>query len=276
MTIDFLTIHCLATGKPIAQINDDESGFILETVSESDLERFCLMSMRPSLPWLSVTPESLDRMRQSAPKQLLAYLMNRLYAHVTLDKFGKPLNHESFLEARRFRIRNWSIIESADFGSENLDTMLFILLDLDLRFNLTKLCKPQSITTLWESWHSAFAKDFLFNLTQWRTTLVEAQIKRDKQAAYAAEFWSEGNRLTRLARHNQFNSVAPAKRITPSSKPMTPAKIAKAKQLAASVDFLNQLEESLCESMATVPLATAPVKPKVKVRITRFGASKES
>ena len=145
--IDFLSIYCLATGKPIAQINDDEAGMILEACG-SDIESLCLSSMRPSLPWMRVTPDSLNRMRDIAPRELLAYLMNRMYAPIENPIAGKPFNVESWQAARRMRIAIWKTIESADFGEDNLDRLLLILLELDSRFNLAKMQKPQDIRPL--------------------------------------------------------------------------------------------------------------------------------
>lgn len=274
MTIDSLTIYCLATGKPIAAINDDETGFILDSLvgrvpvdKQADhLERLALSSMRPSLAWMSVTPESMNHMIEIAPRQVLAYLMNRLYAHIDLDRYGKPLSFESSLAARRMRCVIWDSIESAHVEQSILDQILFALLDLDSRFGLTKLQKPTNIVQLWDSWSADNCDTFLKQLWAWRTTLVTAQEKATKQAKFAVEFWSEGNRMTRNALASTF------KKVTPPSVAVAEKREKNAK-LADAVDFLTQLERELTGSGGSASEAVA-VSIKPTMRFTKFGRAK--
>lgn len=274
-------IHCLATGKIIAEVSDDEFGVILAATAhipaaqkQAHMDRLTLLSMRPSLAWMSVTPESLNAMREAAPRELLAYLLNRLYAHVETDKkTGKPLNSESMLAARRMRIQLWETIEATHFDSEELDQLLLVLLELDSRFGLAKLVKPTTVTSMWSADNFVNLKALIGQLILWKDTLVVAQVRADKQAAYAREFWSEGNRLTRSAFAQQFVKVKPHTPLVSKSANAVERR-AKAARIQEDVDFLDQLEAELTTRSAAGPIKFAEVAAPKK--ITRFGVKKEA
>jgi hypothetical protein len=286
MTIDSFTIYCLATGKPIADYNDDERGVVIDAIQHlpladqaDHLERLALSSMRPSLVWMSVTPALVEHMRQVNPTQLMAYLMNRLYASVDTDKrTGKPLSHEDSINARRLRIAMWESIESANLAPDQLDAILFVLLDLDSRFNLAKITKPANIANAWESWSEDSASQFIHDLWTWHHKLVVIQNEAERRAKYQAEFWSEGNRMTRTATLEQFKKVVPP-HMPKKQQVAKTLKQQKAAKLSAGLDFLDELEKSLTVRAAPAPESVSTPKPAVthpKVKITRFGTKKDS
>lgn len=283
MSIDSFTIYCLATGKPIAAIGDDETGVIIDAIQHlpladqaAHLERLALASMRPSLVWMSVTPQLVDHMRESNPLQLLAYLMNRLYHSVDIDKrTGKPLHFESSLNARRARVAMWESIDSCNVPADQIDAILFVLLDLDSRFNLTKIAKPANLQSAWDSWSEDSASQFIHDLWEWHHKLVASAHEAERRAKYQAEFWSEGNRTTRKALAAQFNKVVPPT-LTPAQQVARTKKQQVAARIKAGVDFLDELEKSLSVRTAPAFEVNIPAKPATPKRIVRFGVKKES
>ena len=191
--IDSLKIYCSATGKPIADIADDEAGAIIESLPSDKLETLALLSMRPSILWMSVTGDSLERIRLAAPKQLLAYLMNRMYAPIE-HSHQRPMRLEDRLAALRFRVNMWETIDAADFDSEKLNQLLMVLLEIDSRVNLSRTVKPAYIASVLQGFD---LDSLLQSLVSWRDSLAEAELKAIKQARASTEFWSNGNRLTR-------------------------------------------------------------------------------
>jgi hypothetical protein len=277
MTFDSSTIYCLATGRPIAQVSDDEFGLTIEAFAhlpadtiDSHLERLALLSMRPGLAWMNSSPQMLESMRVSAPRQLLAYLMNRMYAPIDAPKGNaRPQSLDSTLQARRTRIAIWQSIESATISDTQLDSILYVLLELDSRFNLAKLRKPTAIVELWQSWSAEAAMQFIESLWDWRAKLVAEHEKALRMAKASEAFWSEGNRLTRKAMLGQFTKVTP-----PS--PTQAAKTAKAAKTRDTVDFLDALEAELTQRpegshSSTPTLTSCNPKPVAPVRLTRFG-----
>jgi hypothetical protein len=285
MHID-MNIRCLATGRIIAEMSDDEVGLIVAATAhipadkrQAHLDRLILGTMRPSIAWASVTPESIDALREAAPMETLAYLLNRLFAPVErTDKQGKAVDSDAWYNARRMRIEIWESLNSQSILPDQLDSLLLCLLELDSRFGLTKVKKPTSLTQLWFQWSEDSTSQLILELWTLRNALMAEHHKAMKRAKFQAEFWSEGNRLTRNATVTHAAKVKP-----PATKIASEAKRTKH---ADAVDFLTQLEEELTErtrAMKGAPVAsvavasvrvikqpTAPAAPK-GLRFTSFG-----
>jgi hypothetical protein len=272
--MDNLTIYCLATGKPIAQIHDDEVGVIIDALAHvpvakqaEHLDRLALLSMRPSLLWMNVTPDSLDSIREAAPKQLLAYLLNRLFAPLERpNQPGRLPNIESLLAARRMRVTIWEQIDSTPMNPAELDQLLVLLLLIDSRFDLAKQLKPTYITQQWAN-ITALVED----LTRWHNELSAAADKAARRAKMQAEFWNGGgNKLTQKPAQKQFAKVMPSQTQIEKRK--------KAAALNESGSFLDQLERELmvrASPKAHVESAPKPISA-IKKPIMRFGVKREA
>jgi hypothetical protein len=244
MSINPQFIYCYATGKPIAKIDDDSWLLILGSLIHLDpeeqadeLEVRALTSMRPSVLWNSITRESIEYVRTAAPRELLAWLMNRMYAPIEHSK-AKPLTFESRLAALRFRTELWQIIESAPFAPDQLEQLVMILLELDTAFNLTRLVKPNNVQSAW----STNINELIQTLATWRDKLTAEQIKLAREARISDQWWRAGNQHTSKA----FVAA------TLNTKPVTRAAVKKAEKVK---------EKSLFDSIAAAILGEGGVEP---------------
>lgn len=213
-SVDSQTIYCLATGKPIAFLTQSDFSMILDSLVmldhdelEDELEIRTLVSMRPSTLWQSITPDSIEVMRTQFPKELLAYLLNRLYAPIK-----HPMTYESRIEALRYRTNLWDTLASFDFDSEQLQQLLLILLELDARFGLDNIPSARTKIQIWRSYHRENAVELLSHLAIWRDELVAKQVKETKRYHDSIEFWSTGNRQMRKAFLQSFIATKPPTR----------------------------------------------------------------
>ena len=251
------TIYCLATGKPIAEISDDEYGTILEAFShlpnpDAHLEELTLNSMRPSLMWANITPTILENIRVAAPRQLLAYLLNRMYAPLERPKSHQPVNRERFYQSRRFRVEIWQKLESATFTDDQIGQLLHILLELDTRFNLATLDKPIAIAGLWNpNAEASWTDSLIIQLHDWMEILIAKQIKEERLAKVSADWWANGNKLTRSARFGAFMEA----------KPVTKTGAKKAAKKADDDLFASILEGLMSKETPIGKQETAPMIP---------------
>lgn len=255
--IDSQNIYCFATGKPFARIDDLDYAFSIDSIG-SDLETAldelstrALITMRPSPFWSSISPSAIEFARQNRPRELLSYLMNRMYAPIEHNPH-KPMSFESNINARLFRCTLWSIIDSTDFAADQLEQLLFVLLELDTRFNLAKLSKPASVGQAWSE--SNIAK-LLETLASWRDQLVEKSEKDTREAARSAEFWS-GSKLTGRAFSKSFMETKPLTR--PISK--------KAAAKKAEEDLFSSILKEMFPGETAIGLqpSVPSIDPKLK------------
>lgn len=244
MSINPQFIYCHATGKPIAKIDDESwltitmSLISLDPEEAADeLETRALTSMRPSVLWQSITKDSLEYVRVAAPKELLAYLMNRMYAPIEHSK-AKPITFESRLSALRFRTELWQIIDSTEFGPDQLEQLLMILLALDTAFNLSRMAKPTSVAQAW----SQDITTLISVLGAWHDRLTAEQVKLAHEARISDQWWRAGNQHTSKA------FVAAAITTKPLSK-------------TAEKKIAKKAEQSIFDQIASAIFAGAGIEP---------------
>lgn len=282
-------LYCASTGFTIGIIEESELALTLLTMQADDEESIVddlatrtLIAARPSTAWNSMTIHTLDAMRVHAPKQLLAYLLNRMYAPNDVTNSSLKLTLDQRINNIRSRIQLAAIIDSITFVPHKLNNLLLGLLSLDAKFNLSKLVTPKSMPFLAACIEPEAFDQLIQKVWNWFGRLAAEEEKAIKAANLSRSFWSQGNWLAKKAYSAQLEMM------TPPSK----AKVAKAEKTAKYADglsFLDSLESELVDDLiAAEPLAivatvsaaaTVTLKPLTPgTRVMRFGglAKKES
>ena len=241
-------LYCIVTGKPYGRIDFDslcDVDFMLDTAhgtldDESRMDEFLVrtcLTMRPSPAWQSISPERLDSLRLRQPRELLAYLLNRLYMPQEQIN-GLRITQSTRIVNARARITLWKIISTAQISDLQLNQLLMVLLDLDTKFNLHTLAPIKQLPHFFTCASIGVYNDLIQLLVDWNHALTQKKLAAERTAQLSADFWSKGSSLTRVATVKQyFATVTPA--------PSTIAKREKAK----TVNMATQMLEDLMDTM---------------------------
>lgn len=248
--VDPRTIYCQHTGRPIGSLDSSELRLVFDMIGLDDSEAIAddlfvrtMNAMRPSPAWNYVKPDSMNKLRLSNPDSLLAYLLHRLAEPVRDNPNDRLLDS---LETRRgifhARVQRWSQLESLSLGSDHRDRILYLLIELDYKFNLNRIAAtlPDFIDVTPES-----LDDFLVELTSLRDKLVEAEIRKQQRDAAADRSYRDGNSTMRGA----FTSAWLA------ARPVDPIKAEKKTRQSLLLNLFNALEN-----------APASVTPEAKAK----------
>lgn len=250
-------LYCQVTGKPIAKstelvdliesLKGDVDGVI------DDVALRVLASMRPSVFWNAMREHSLQDMRLQRPIELCAYLLNRLFAPSTgVDKLALPDRLGMYSD----RIKSYALL--AQWGmDERLDSMMFMLLELDAKLNLSRESCPFT------------AYDFFFDapthnerlamLTEYYEKRI-AHYNRQQKVELDEARWFKGNSLARTPYVSAFWE----------KKPLSPTQVKMQERQSEKALMTNLLADLLSDSPKSEPLP--PVIVAVPpTRVVRFG-----
>lgn len=264
--VDPRNMYCSATGMVVGTLTQTACIALYSSLSFSpDDEQMCdellirtLNSARPSPAWNMFEPKTLDRLRQSNPTLLLAYLLNRLYAPLVKNDRGESFARVTHREIHdRINLYAWCSESHIDF--EYRDKLMLVLLELDSRWNLMRMAMPFNVPAeLKPATNEAF-KSVTEKLQDWLTGLVEREIERNRLLAEEERSFVRGNKLTRVAFMQEFI------RQTPKSEGFKVAVAKKAKRVE-DLDFLNDLESSLTHIPANGKPIAAMSQPREAVK----------
>jgi len=176
-------IYCLITGKSVGLASVDEIEYVIESHKDAeqaadDLAMRALASMRPSMLWNRLREESLDQMRLTRPREVMAYLLNRLMQPLANDK--NALNQ---LSLNKNRIHLFNALQSADCNSERWHLAMMRLLEIESKLSL----KPEeSPITYAQLLAATDILDVLDRLESWHAKRVEFHAKAEADAKFFA------------------------------------------------------------------------------------------
>ena len=260
-------LYCQITGRVIGQLDWAEIDMVIHSCGtldpddiKSELLTRTLASMRPSPAWNFMRLDTLERMRQVDPYQVLAYLLNRLYDPVKYDRLKQPFDSKSGILIQRIKLwQHLQLITSDELLNEaSVDRLLLVLLELDSKFNFNALPIDKSICEIYEVTSPETLIDFCESLEAWRDKLVEAKIKQD-QASRVEANWSKGNRITGEAYLKTWLRVTPPS----ESKKKDTAKKEKA-------NFFDSLLDDL---MSDAPAKVEPPRVIKSTQVKRTGTA---
>lgn len=207
-----LTIYCQVTGKPIGQLAETELAIMIQQAGHCDPEDLVselwtrtIASMRPGPAWNYIRRDSMEKMLNQQPKDLLAYLLNRLY---------DPTNHNMSIDQRfqvlSTRISVYERIQTLDLETESFNQLLLVLLDLDTKFGIKGRFMQHELLQLdWFLSHENSIVGLIRQLNEWLESQTAAVALAEKKALNTQRFYAKGNSLTRQAFVTQFTRVMP-------------------------------------------------------------------
>lgn len=231
--INPLTIYCQTTGAPIAEMHGAEFDLMLSTIDMAmdddvivdELYMRTIMAMRPSPTWNYIQRDTLNKLRQSNPKSMAAYLLGRYF-----EPRDKAYNRLTRTVDQRIadginRIKLYQRIDEIE-PSDDLDEFVTMLLLIDSEFNLSEIDVfaefPKSPIDL----HFANLGKYVLLLQGLYLALCD---KRDKMIKRNLYYSNPGNPMTRNAATKGFMDL----------KPKSAAVIAKEEKTAKMNELTN-------------------------------------
>lgn len=185
---------CQVTGKRIG--NSLEVQELIESMLERNVEPEDIAddiavrifaSMRPSLFWNKMREDSLEEMRKSRPLEVLAYLLNRLFA---------PERNANLLAIHHDRIRLWQRLE--EWGmNDSTNTILYYMLEVDAKLNLASLSAPFTVEDFLTRFESMPL--LLERIQAWYAIQLDSYAKLLKRNELNTRWWRSGNALAKGA-----------------------------------------------------------------------------
>lgn len=228
-------IYCWHTGRTIGSIHASVFADVLTEIGSEDVDSIIdellvrsLTNVRPSPLWATVDPETLRRYITTRPGEVLAYCLNRLYE--APDRLKTTASQR--LNNYQLRIKRWEIIQRLLDSKRDLTQWLYMLVEIDAKYNLNKLPIPDSdiIATLTEMAQTQEAYDgFMESWKKWYFPLKQ-QYEKKRDSELREERWLRGNALVGPAYLKMFME----------SRPPTKTGEAKAKK-AADSDFFDSI-----------------------------------
>lgn len=264
--INPMLTYCSVTGRAIGTIHAETFMDIIDAIDDTDEEIIfdellsrTLHSMRPSPVWNEFDESTLRRFVKSRPHEVLAYCLNRLYEPSDKLKVGTLRRLDFYHE----RIRRFNIINELHKSGADFSAWLYMLIEVDAKYNLTTLPIPD--IDLYSS-----MQDFSAHLELWKKwyfPLKESYEKRIKEEL-RADRWLKGNTLAKSAHFNMFME----------SKPPTKTAIEKQKK-KDELDFFANIFSEVMREKADVEVRAESLKPKISATTTlpkRFGGLKKA
>lgn len=263
-------IYCQLTGKRIGSTPMEEFESVVNLVGcdsadeiADDIAIRVLASMRPSLKWNKFRAESMTQLRKSDPTEMLAFLLNRLFA---------PLNHrkigiDNLLGTYADRIRGFQLLN--EWGvTDATNTLLYMLLEVDAKWNLDTESAP---FTAYDFFFDAPTMEHRVEMVQaWYANRMIAWEKRLKAEEQMTKWYRFGNALAQPAFRDAFME----------SKPLSPTAIKKAEKDAEKQMFGDLLFEIMGEpNLAGETKRVAAPKPAptfvpIRKMPTKFGVKR--
>lgn len=252
---DPFTLHCQATGKPIGTLLKSEieevcanlSGITLEEIAD-DIAMRSICSVRPSMKWNRLG-DRLDDLRQSAPNETLAYLLNLLFDN---DKL------ENYVTVRLDRLKIYSWVSTQD-NKAAFDLAMLQLLEIHAKLNLKSEYPPFTCEEILAN-HMGYLVDAL---EPWVAQRIIAFDKAEREARFFA-----ANPGAKRAFAKAWFETAPKSESTVKRE----AKQSESNLMTAILAELMGTGADKPAAMRTTLDAAAPtfVKPTTKMP-TRFG-----
>jgi hypothetical protein len=208
-------IHCLMTGAPIGRLYDHEfEGLIKRAASLEDLRIRTIAAMRPSARWNKLDPQTLIEMCDERPREVLSYLMNRLFQATPTMKSDLWLERES-------RIITYQV--SATLPDEYVSKLTHRLIELDAKIGLHTIY-PDSRSKLslddfaFEAMHAEHANQlaridqFVLNLSAYAKRLLTDAVEREEMHLRMTSPWAKRLYVKSWMEQQPESKTAEAKR----------------------------------------------------------------
>lgn len=264
--IDIRAIYCLHTGRRVGTIDADSMLELVDSLEPSvllDDETFddelltrCISFARPSPVFAKLNPDTLNRLRVTQPRALLAYLANRFYHSALYGAIHKQTFESRYSYLRdSIRLSQHLDIIVGDMHPVDINAILLALLELDSTFGLQNINPPARVPHIATVWDRDSLDAFIEALQSWVAELRLEAFKRSQQGDAVS---ASANRATRTAFVRQFVETAPK----PESKTRTKRleREAREKSILDTLDAI--ISGKLFESPTPVP-AGAESKPTV-------------
>jgi hypothetical protein len=268
--INPMVVYCQSTGAPIADMLPAEFDLLLFMIPSNDVDEIAddlfvrtIASMRPSPSLNLVRPDSFNRLRISAPAQLCALLLGKMYRpRDKMYDFARQ-TFEQRIEAGRRQIAVWSQISQLDFSKSEAQWFLHYLIELDTRFDLNQVDSLAALPARIDHFEAANLKIYADALATLVTALQSKKDRMEHQAAlHSSWLASGGNRTTRSAYVGSFLALAPigAEKKKELEKK---ARVATVRQMLASV--MLEMQPKVEPKPAFTPGIAANGMPKFRL-----------
>lgn len=259
--INPMLVYCTMTGKPFATLSAEEFQFtideILATNDECDedtaideLLTRTVSTMRPSPSWNIQDESMLQRYIKTRPGEVMAYCLNRLYEPAGSLKISFSLRLHNYHQ----RILRWQLINELTQTMTDMSAWLYMLIEIDAKYNLTTLPIPHDTLPLpfsimdMDGGFDAFMEEW----KKWYFPLKDSYEKRLREEL-RADRWLKGNTLAKGAFFTLFMD----------SQPPTKSAIEKAKKKEES-DFFSQVWSDVMRDQAEKGKDSATVRAEIK------------
>lgn len=201
-------IYCLVTGAPIGE-SYEYADLVATMIGETDhlvddvLMRV-LASMRPSLRWNRMKPETLNDLRVSSPVETLCYLLNRLMAPTSTQR-----DYGDFRILHRNRIQLWQRLSESygNHAKESIDAVMMKLLEVEAKLGLLSQESPIQYAQLLAAERPLEA--ILGRLDSWHEERMKWHEAQEREAKFFA-----ANPGARIALGKMFWEVKPKSEAT--------------------------------------------------------------
>ena len=214
-------IYCLQTGEEIGIISREEltlAIFLADADSEEelfdDLEVRCLAAMRPSIAWNVIDSKTLHKMRLRRPRQLLSYLMIRMYEPRDNQYSRLKLPFDRRIANLRARVQMWQLVSALPLDELQLNELLLVLLRIDALFNLNHVAIKNTLPAPATMVNREATQAYIDRMNEWLEYLYAKKIRQDNLAKAGAEFWMRGATTSRDASVKLFLEVKPKSETT--------------------------------------------------------------
>jgi hypothetical protein len=196
-------IYCQVTGKRVGITDISEMRELIDSLPgdpdavADDIAVRIFASMRPSLFWNKMRESTLEEMRVSRPTELLAYLLNRLFA---------PERGGNLLAIHHDRIRLWQRLE--EWGvNDSTNTILYYMLEVDAKLSLSSLSAPFTVEDFLTRFESMPL--LLERIQAWYVIQLDSYAKLIKRNELNTRWWRSGNALAKGAFFAAWQEVKP-------------------------------------------------------------------
>lgn len=257
--------YCQVTGQPIGFLTQDVIDELFASIPETDEDDLkseiltrTLMSCRTSPAWLLLRRDTLNKLRLTQPRKVLAYLMNRLCSPIDNEKLHMTLEKRTQLMSSR--IKMWGLLQASQIDDLQLNKLLLILLELDARWNLDRLAMPRNIPFILAQQTVEGVANIIVALSEWLEAKVEKEIKDNKHLAESDRSFVRGNSAVKVAYMQELIRQTP-----PGAERQKV--IARENNRVRLVDMIDEIERELTRipengrPSAAMSQPRTPIKP---------------
>jgi hypothetical protein len=266
------SVYCQITGRPMACLESSEINLLWQTIDcqmdddaiIDELYMRTIMAMRPSPAWNYIERDTLNRVRKTNPKSMIAYLLGRYYEprDKAYNRLVRTVDQRLTDGANRIKLyQRITHLEQTD----DLDEFVTMLLLIDAEFNLSTIDVFQAFPK------SPIDLDFS-NLSQYISTLQTGYLKlcatREAFAKRNAYYSNPGNPMTRNAATKGFMDLKPKS----AAVIMKEERVAKMNELTNIIAAFMRGTDGVNESVAINAPAANPAITRIQpLRLKMIG-----